>query len=121
MGTLIVTPTGVYDNREDALTALGEAIGATPKPPTPAKERHTVRIPAVTSQSEDMRVYLAQRGPRVQFGFLLEYVEKPSKTPTGGRFTSRRVTVKRTDGTIWVGQYKKDATTVILRPKPNDA
>ena len=98
---------------ETTMEDLGKAIGAKPK-----GERPTVRIPAVTSGTEDMRVYLAQNGPRVKFGHLLEYVEAPGKTPTGGRFTSRRVTVKRVDGTTWVGQYKNGATTVILRPKP---
>lgn len=60
---------------------------------------------------------------RLKGAVVLEYVEKPSKTPTGGTFISRRMTIslKEKDGTRskWVGQMRKDTDVVILRPAPS--
>jgi hypothetical protein len=87
---------------------LGRTIGAAEK----------VR-PVVAIDIPTMNVYSTTPTGRVsvkRFGRLLEYVERPNRTPSGGRYTSRRVTVRRDDGTRWVGQFKNGAETVILRP-----
>jgi len=81
------------------------------------KERKTVRVDLAT-----FAVYQGTNGPRKRIGTVLCYVEnQANKTPTGGRYTSRRLTVRLTgDDRDWVGQFKKDETkTVILRPLPN--
>ena len=92
---------------------LGEAIGALPKP---AKER-----PVVSCDIETMDVWgLTPLGriSKKRFGRLLHFKEAPNVTPTGGRYVSRRVTVRRADGTLWVGQFRNGATVVQLRPDP---
>ena len=95
----------------DEKTAVGEAIGATP---TPVKERRTVRVDTKT-----FAVYQHKNGPRKRIGTVTHYVvNEANRTPTGGRYTSRRLTVRLTgDPRDWVGQFKKDEkTVVILRP-----
>lgn len=92
-------------------TAVGEAIGATP---TPVKERITVRV-----DTETFAVYHGKNGPRRRIGTVLHYVENgANRTPTGGKYTSRRLTVRlQGDDRDWVGQFRKDEkSTVILRP-----
>lgn len=49
---------------------------------------------------------------------VLHYREAPSITPTGGKFTSRRFTVRTPDGKRWVGQTKNGTDIVRLRPDP---
>ncbi len=96
---------------ETEKTAVGEAIGASPKP---EKERITVRVDIPT-----MAVYKGTNGPRKRIGTVVRFVEnEANRTPTGGRYTSRRLTVRlRGDDRDWVGQFKKDEhTVVILRP-----
>lgn len=46
---------------------------------------------------------------------VLHYREAPSFTPTGGRFTSRRFTVRTADGRKWFGQTKNGTDVVRLR------
>jgi hypothetical protein len=46
---------------------------------------------------------------------LLQYVEKPDRTPTGGRFTARRLRVRTANGKTWVGQMKNGTDVVRLR------
>lgn len=79
------------------------------------KERRTVRVDTAT-----MTVYpLNGRGARTRIGTVLEYVEnEANRTPTGGKFTSRRISVSlKGDSRKWVGQFRKDETNrVILRP-----
>jgi hypothetical protein len=92
---------------------LGVAIGALPKP---EKERLTVRVDLDT-----FAVYQGTKGPRKRIGNVKVYVEnEANRTPTGGRYTSRRLTVKlRGDDRDWVGQFRKDEkSVVILRPLP---
>lgn len=48
---------------------------------------------------------------------LLQYVERPDRTPTGGRFTARRLRV-RYKGKKWVGQVKDGTDVVRLRLEP---
>lgn len=48
---------------------------------------------------------------------LLQYVEKPDRTPTGGRFTSKRLRL-RYKGKKWVGQVKNGTDVVRLRLEP---
>jgi hypothetical protein len=49
---------------------------------------------------------------------LVQYVENPgNRTPTGGKFTSRRMTITYL-GRRWVGQMKKGTDVVRLRPAP---
>ena len=116
MATLFLYGRQIFDTVEDTVTAmtnttvedLGRAIGATEK----------VR-PVVSIDLETMDVFSTTPTGRVsvnRFGRLLEYVERPNRTPSGGRYISRRVTVRRSDGTQWVGQFKNGAETVILRP-----
>jgi len=78
------------------------------------KERKTVRVDLAT-----FAVYQGTNGPRKRIGTVLRYVEnQANRTPTGGRYVSRRLTVRLTgDDRDWVGQFKKDETkVVILRP-----
>ncbi len=77
--------------------------------------------PVVSVQFETGRVNYARtgsekRGRPSRFETLLHYRENINKTPTGGRYLSRRLTVRAVDGSRWVGQYKNGADTVILRP-----
>jgi len=90
---------------------LGVAIGATPKP---SKERMTVRVDLST-----FAVFKGTNGPRKRIGTVVRYVENgANRTPTGGRYTSRRLTVRLTgDDRDWVGQFKNgEYKVVILRP-----
>lgn len=80
------------------------------------------------SDSRTVKVDLAtfdvypQSGNRTagnRIGTILEYVENQgARTPSGGKFTSRRITVKLTgDERRWVGQFKADETSMIkIRP-----
>lgn len=89
---------------------LGVAIGALPKQ---EKERLTVR-----ADVETFAVY-PEKGPRHRIGTVLQYVVNDAcRTPTGGKFQSRRLTVRlRGDDRDWVGQFRKgEKTVVILRP-----
>lgn len=46
------------------------------------------------------------------FGTVLEFIERPSKTPTGGQFISKRFTLRTPDGKKWYGtcsEKKKDS------------
>lgn len=98
---------------ETEKTAVGKAIGASRKP---SKERITVRV-----DLSKMAVYQGERGPRKRIGTVIRHVEnEANRTPTGGRYTSRRLTVRLTgDERDWIGQFKKDEhTVVILRPLP---
>lgn len=54
----------------------------------------------------------------LQGAVLLHYVEKPAVTPTGGRYTARRMTIRTADGRKWVGTMKKGTDSVKLRPAP---
>jgi hypothetical protein len=92
------------------MTDLGNVLIAD-SPLSVSKERPEVRI-----DLETMAVAVVGKGGK-RFGKLLHYREAPSKTPTGGKFVSRRVKVRRNDGTVWVGQYRTGADTVILRPE----
>lgn len=55
---------------------------------------------------------------KVRFGVITHYVEKPSQTPSGGKFTSRRFTLRAPGGRRWYGQMKKGSDLVTLRPAP---
>ena len=84
-------------------TAVGKAIGATaPK----EKVRMMVRVDFF-----NMGVYDGNR----RMGIVQSYTKNEgARTPTGGKFTSHRVTVKLTgDDRVWVGQFKND---VMKRP-----
>ena len=52
---------------------------------------------------------------------LLHYTETPAKTPSGGRYTARRLTVRTADGKRWVGSMKNGTDVVRLRPEPKGA
>ena len=94
---------------EDQKTAVGEAIGASPKP---SKERREVRV-----ELDNMGVYTPTG--RRKIGWVLRHVKnEANRTPTGGRYTSRRITVRfKDDLRDWVGQFKKDEyKRVILHP-----
>lgn len=90
---------------------LGIAIGALPKT---AKERRVVRV-----DLENFKVIPSTSRGTHRIGTVVRYVvNEANRTPTGGRYTSRRITVKfLDDNREWVGQFKKDEDkTVILRP-----
>jgi hypothetical protein len=93
------------------MTDLGNVLTAG----TPQEERPVVRF-ATDGSSPVVYVATGKRGRPSRFGFLLEYVSSPAKTPTGGRFIARRCKVRRLDGSIWVGQFRNGAETVKLRP-----
>jgi len=89
--------------------------------PTPeSEERQTVRV-----DTETFAVY-PETGPRTydtRIGAIVELVTNDgARTPSGGKFTSRRLTVRfRDDSRRWVGQFKNDEKVlVILRPLPNE-
>lgn len=78
------------------------------------EERVTVRVDTTT-----FAVYQGTNGPRKRIGTVLHYVENDgARTPSGGKFQSRRLTVRLSgDDRDWVGQFKSDEkTVVILRP-----
>ena len=102
---------------EQDKNAVGKAIGALPKE---EKERRTVRVDVAT-----MAVYPPAGEGASRIGSILTYVERQgARTPTGGVFTSHRLTVRlRGDDRDWVGQISKEELnrkngrkTVILRP-----
>lgn len=81
---------------------------------TTEKERRTVRIDLDT-----FAVYQGANGPRRRIGTVTHYVENDgARTPSGGRFQSRRLTVKfPNDDRKWVGQFRNGEKTVVqLRP-----
>ena len=85
---------------------------ATAEPTT--KDRLTVKI----HFTDDGLPYCTLPTGKLRFGTILEYVEKPSQTPSGGKFTSRRFTLRAPGGRKWYGQVKKDSNVVTLRPAP---
>ena len=77
------------------------------------KERRTVRVDMYT-----FAVY-PEKGPRNRIGMVLRYVENDgARTPTGGKFQARRLTVRlQGDDRDWVGQFKNgENKKIILRP-----
>lgn len=95
---------------------LGVAIGALPKK---EKERRTVRV-----DLSRMTVY-PPTGRLNRIGSILRYTERQgARTPTGGKYTAHRLTVRlRDNDRDWVGQIsnaelqrKNPRKTVILRP-----
>jgi len=89
--------------------------------PTPeSEERQTVRV-----DTETFAVY-PETGPRTydtRIGAVVQYVTNDgARTPSGGKYISRRVTVRLSgDDRRWVGQFKNDEKTlIVLRPLPND-
>lgn len=81
---------------------------------TKAKERRTVRVDLST-----FSVYQGTDGPRKRIGVVTEYVENTgARTPSKGKFTSRRLTARFSDDDRkWVGQFKNgEKTVIILRP-----
>lgn len=97
-------------------TAVGLALGATPTTPPEEKERRTVRV-----DLETFAVYLpmGNRIPANRIGWVVHYVVNDgARTPSKGKYTSRRLTVRLTgDNRKWVGQFRNgEKTTVILRP-----
>lgn len=77
------------------------------------KERRTVRVNADT-----LEVY-PEQGRRQRIGYVTEFVTNTgARTPSGGRYISRRLTVRFPDDTRrWVGQFKSaEKERVILRP-----
>jgi hypothetical protein len=86
----------------------------------PTEERRTVRV-----DTETFAVY-PETGPRTyatRIGAVVQYVTNDgARTPSGGKFTSRRVTVRLWgDDRRWVGQFKNDEKVlVILRTLSNE-
>jgi|KBSSwiStaDraftv2_1062776.scaffolds.fasta_scaffold1326537_2 hypothetical protein len=79
-------------------------------------ERRTVRV-----DTETFAVYpeTGRRRYEDRIGTVVELVTNDgARTPSGGKFTSRRLTVRlRGDDRRWVGQFKNgEKTHVILRP-----
>ena len=96
---------------------LGEAIGALPKE---EKERRRVRVDTAT-----MTVYPPAGYGLHRIGTVLCYTERQgARTPTGGKYTAHRLTVRlRDDPRDWIGQISKaemdrksPRKTVTLRP-----
>lgn len=80
----------------------------------PQDERRHVRVDLST-----FAVYHGLNGPKRRVGTITRYVvNEAGRTPTGGRFTAHRLTVKFTgEDSEWVGQLRKGETRkVILRP-----
>lgn len=95
--------------------AVGQAIGATAPE---KKERRTVRV-----NLDTFAVYpeTGHRNAANRIGTVVHYVvNEGARTPSKGKYTSRRLTVRLTgDDRKWVGQFKSGETeTVILRPLP---
>ena len=87
---------------------------------TESEERRTVRV-----DTDTFAVY-PETGPRTysaRIGAVVQYVTNDgARTPSGGKYISRRVTVRLWgDDRRWVGQFKNDEKTlIVLRPLPND-
>lgn len=99
------TPTTMND--------LGVAIGATTKP---TKERRTVRV-------DLNKFFVYTETGRKPIGIVTRYVENTgARTPSGGKYVSRRLTVRFPDDERqWVGQFKSgEHRFVILRPIGDD-
>ena len=85
-----------------------------------SEERRTVRVDLNT-----FAVY-PETGPRKyedRVGNVVSYTTNDgARTPSGGKFVSRRLAVRfRDDSRRWVGQFKNDEKVlVILRPLPTD-
>lgn len=96
---------------EDEKTVMGKAIGAKPR----AKSaRLTVRV-----DLDRMMVYPEKGRKRTPIGVVTQYTRNEgARTPSGGKFTSLRLTVKITgDPTVWVGQFKAGEERIVkLRP-----
>lgn len=98
-------------------TTVGKALGAIP---TPKRERRTVRV-----NLDTLAVYptTGYRTATNRIGTVVHYViNEGARTPSKGKYTSRRLTVRLSgDSRAWVGQFKTGETeTVILRPLNND-
>lgn len=81
------------------------------------KTRLTVRF-----DPENLRLYRSNPKRRTPFPglTLLRYQESPARTPSGGRYTRRALTVRTRDGRKWWGNVKKDTDIVILRLAPKE-
>lgn len=90
------------------------ALGADPRE---GKTRLTVRFRNV--EGEPLGVYRPGKGRRVKAGIVLHYVEAPAKTPTGGRYIRRAMTVRTPDGKRWWGTLKNGSDIVRLRLAEN--
>lgn len=92
---------------------LGRAIGAQPKT---KGERRTVRVNLDTFAVYPLDGY---RNERNRIGSVVQYVRNDgARTPSGGRYTSRRITVRLTgDSRRWVGTFKSGEKEIVrLRP-----
>lgn len=109
------------DNRP-TMTDLGEVLteGTELSPTAPGKPEDA-RL-HIRFNHETQTVYRANGKHRVLLpgAIVLHYVEKPAKTPTGGRYVKRAMTIRTKDGRKWVGTMRKDTDIVILRPAPEE-
>lgn len=84
------------------------------------KTRLTVRFdPATLSVYRGDSKYRTA-GTKLRGATVLRYVEEPARTPTGGRYTRRGITVRTSDGRRWYGTLKAGTDVVKLRLAPKD-
>lgn len=86
-----------------------------------ASEQTHEKLQSVRFDSESCDLYTYKQGKKSsrQIGnrdfTFLRYVETPSKTPTGGRYVRKQLTVRDRQGQFWVGNIKRDTDIVRLR------
>lgn len=107
-------PTVQFTEKQSRLAKVFQY--AEPKEKRDDREERDDRL-VVRFDQERMRVYRADLKYRKPLpgATLLHYVETPATTPTGGRYTARRLTVRTADGRKWVGTLKNGTDVVRLR------
>ena len=91
---------------------LAKQLFAPAADPREGKTRLTVRF---RWDGDAPRVYRPTKGRRVKAGVVTHYIEAPAKTPSGGRWTRRAMTVRTADGRKWYGTLKNGSDIVRLR------
>lgn len=72
--------------------------------------------PTVRFNTDNMLVtlYTGKRGRPAHFGTLLKVTESEMKTPSGGSYVQKRVTVRGKDGQLYTAQVKQGSDVVKL-------
>jgi len=86
------------------------------KSPRPRADRLVVRFDPQT-----LTLYpgdAVRRRYPLRGALVLQYKEGPARTPTGGVYTRRGLTVRTKDGKRWYGTVKNDTDVVKLRLAP---
>lgn len=80
-------------------------------------QRLTIRVDTETLNLYRVPPSGKRSSTRLKGAVVLQYVERPAQTPSGGRYTARRMTIRTADGSRWVGTMRKDSDIVRFRPE----